>query len=186
MRQTLKNWLSSLKEENNCARNSKENYYACQYSDKPIDEKSENYLQYKADSQTFAWIFLIVAIVFGAFVACCVRCSDNKTFLEARYAGVHQLEETTLLEEKMKEVAKAEVKKHLDVLFENNIPPKATWDEATEVDYGDKDRAYYTPLYRWAITPKCKECKPGEQREQNPSQVTITVEGNQNEPSVQA
>ncbi|GFS35116.1 protein FAM26F [Trichonephila inaurata madagascariensis] len=156
-------------------------YYACQYSDHPIDENSGNYLQYKADSQVFAWMFLVIVIAVGAFVTCCVRCADNKTFLEARYAGVHQLEETTLLEEKMRVVAKAEVKKHLDALFENNIPPKATWDEATKVDYGNNDKAYYTPLYRWAITPKSEAEKPGEQSVLNPSQTARTVEGNQNE-----
>ncbi|GFW62649.1 hypothetical protein TNCV_2624121 [Trichonephila clavipes] len=159
-------------------------YYACSYSDKPIDENSENYLQYKADSQIFAWIFLVFVILFGAIVTCGVRCADNKTFLEARYAGVHQLEETTLLEEKMKKVAEAEAKSHLDVFFQNNIPPKATWDEAAKVDYGDTDKTYYTPLYRWAITRLSEVEKPGEKGIQQPSQMTTTVEGNQNEHSV--
>lgn len=126
-------------------------YYACNFSERPIDESSENYLQYKSDSQLIGWTFLVIMIAAGTVVTCFVRCFDNKTFLEARYASVHQHEETTLLEERMKVIAKAEVQKNVDKLFVKSIPPKATWDVVTEVDCGDAKNSYYTPLHKWAV-----------------------------------
>ncbi|GFY73959.1 hypothetical protein TNIN_282041, partial [Trichonephila inaurata madagascariensis] len=144
-------------------------YYACSVSQTPYNTTTDDYMRCKAVSQLCGWIFLIIVVTTGGLVICCVRCLDSKTYLEAHYADVHKFEEITLLEEKMKEIARSEIEKNLTTLFKNNnVPKKVTWDKIAAVNSEDEDKTYYTPLHKWGTENKSEDRKPDEQVAQNP------------------
>ncbi|XP_055953964.1 calcium homeostasis modulator protein 6-like [Argiope bruennichi] len=146
-------------------------YIICSLAEEP-EKETEETLRIKAFSQMVGWGYLVVVVIVGSAVTCCMRCNDKKTFLELRYVEVYKKLEKGELEKKMNEKAQKIAKENVNSLFSEDLPPKRTWDEVTLPN--DSKVSYYTPLHKWSDQAKRKEdstenIESGEKQSSDPS-----------------